>query len=69
MSNKSKAAAGLCSWAINIVRYYDVWVTVEPKRRELAQGRRAQSRPTLSMAGLRWWRRLHVHCAMAGQLV
>lgn len=38
MSNKSKAAAGLCSWAINIVRYYDVWSTVEPKRQELAQG-------------------------------
>ncbi|KAI3429649.1 hypothetical protein D9Q98_005734 [Chlorella vulgaris] len=37
MSNKSKAAAGLCSWAINIVRYYDVWSTVEPKRQELAQ--------------------------------
>jgi len=24
MGNKSKAAEGLCSWVINIVKYYDV---------------------------------------------
>ena len=24
IANKSKAAAGLCDWAINIVKYYDV---------------------------------------------
>lgn len=24
--------------AINIVKYYDVWSTIEPKRQELAQG-------------------------------
>lgn len=34
--NKSKAAAGLCDWAINIVKYYDVVSEVEPKRQELA---------------------------------
>jgi dynein heavy chain len=33
---KSKAAAGLCEWALNIVRYYDVVSEVEPKRQELA---------------------------------
>lgn len=38
MSTKSKAAAGLCEWARNIVSYWDVWSTVEPKRQELAQG-------------------------------
>ena len=36
ISNKSKAAAGLCDWAINIVKYYDVVSEVEPKRIELA---------------------------------
>lgn len=36
ISNKSKAAAGLCDWAINIVKYYDVVSEVEPKRQELA---------------------------------
>ena len=36
ISNKSKAAAGLCDWAINIVKYYDVVSEVEPKRLELA---------------------------------
>ncbi|KAF5280421.1 hypothetical protein FQR65_LT03230 [Abscondita terminalis] len=34
---KSIAAAGLCSWVINILKYYDVFVVVEPKRRALQQ--------------------------------
>lgn len=33
---KNKAAAGLCSWVVNIVMYYDIVVTVEPKRQALA---------------------------------
>ncbi|XP_028130568.2 dynein beta chain, ciliary-like [Diabrotica virgifera virgifera] len=33
---KSLAAAGLCSWVINILKYYDVFVVVEPKRKALA---------------------------------
>ncbi|XP_077065347.1 dynein axonemal heavy chain 11 [Siphateles boraxobius] len=34
---KSYAAAGLCAWAINIVRYYEVYCEVAPKRLALAQ--------------------------------
>lgn len=34
--NKSFAAAGLCAWAINIVRFYEVFCDVEPKRKALA---------------------------------
>ncbi len=34
--NKSFAAAGLCAWAINIVRFYEVFCDVEPKRLALA---------------------------------
>ncbi|KAK3091630.1 hypothetical protein FSP39_021358 [Pinctada imbricata] len=34
---KSFAAAGLCSWVINIVIYYRVYCEVEPKRMALAQ--------------------------------
>uniref|UniRef100_H3BBD5 Dynein axonemal heavy chain 17 n=1 Tax=Latimeria chalumnae TaxID=7897 RepID=H3BBD5_LATCH len=34
---KSIAAAGLCSWCINIVRFYEVYCDVEPKRQALAQ--------------------------------
>lgn len=33
--SKSAAAAGLCAWVINIVKFYDVYVVVEPKRRAL----------------------------------
>ncbi|MGH0119442.1 UNVERIFIED_CONTAM: hypothetical protein FKN15_024185 [Acipenser sinensis] len=35
--SKSIAAAGLCSWCINIVRFYEVYCEVEPKRLALAQ--------------------------------
>ena len=32
---KSAAAAGLCSWVINIIKFYEVYCDVEPKRRAL----------------------------------
>ena len=35
--SKSFAAAGLCSWAVNIVRFYEVFCDVEPKRIALAK--------------------------------
>ncbi|KAG8573239.1 hypothetical protein GDO81_012334 [Engystomops pustulosus] len=35
--SKSFAAAGLCAWVINIVKYYEVYCDVEPKRRALSQ--------------------------------
>ena len=34
--NKSFAAAGLCAWAVNIVRFFEVFCDVEPKRLALA---------------------------------
>ncbi|XP_054720541.1 dynein axonemal heavy chain 11-like [Uloborus diversus] len=34
---KSQAAAGLCSWVINVVKYYEVYCNVEPKRKALAE--------------------------------
>ena len=33
--SKSLAAAGLCAWAINIVKFYEVFCDVEPKRNAL----------------------------------
>ncbi|NXJ83957.1 DYH17 protein, partial [Trogon melanurus] len=35
--SKSTAAAGLCSWCLNIVRFYEVYCEVEPKRQALAE--------------------------------
>ncbi|XP_044152524.1 dynein axonemal heavy chain 9 [Bufo gargarizans] len=35
ISSKSLAAAGLCSWVINIVKFYEVYCEVEPKRQAL----------------------------------
>merc|ERR1711871_1315183 len=37
MQTKNSAAAGLAGWVINIVIYYDIVTTVEPKRRALAE--------------------------------
>lgn len=34
---KNRAAAGLCSFVVNIVMYYEVVVTVEPKRKALQE--------------------------------
>ncbi|XP_054026357.1 dynein axonemal heavy chain 17 [Dryobates pubescens] len=35
--SKSTAAAGLCSWCLNIVRFYEVFCEVEPKRKALEE--------------------------------
>jgi dynein heavy chain len=32
IQKKNSAAAGLCTWVVNIVKYYDIWLDVEPKR-------------------------------------
>ncbi|KAF0872636.1 DYH9 protein, partial [Crocuta crocuta] len=37
VATKSYAAAGLCSWVINIVKFYEVFCDVEPKRQALAR--------------------------------
>jgi dynein heavy chain len=37
MRNKSGAAAGMCSWVINVVKYYRIYEVVEPKRILLAE--------------------------------
>uniref|UniRef100_A0A8C9J5L0 Dynein axonemal heavy chain 9 n=1 Tax=Piliocolobus tephrosceles TaxID=591936 RepID=A0A8C9J5L0_9PRIM len=37
VATKSYAAAGLCSWIINIVRFYEVFCDVEPKRQALSK--------------------------------
>ena len=37
MKTKNPAAAGLCSFVLNIVQYYDIVVTVELKRKALSK--------------------------------
>ncbi|XP_015418031.1 PREDICTED: dynein heavy chain 9, axonemal-like [Myotis davidii] len=37
VATKSYAAAGLCSWVINIVKFYEVFCDVEPKRQALGR--------------------------------
>ncbi|CAM9207540.1 unnamed protein product [Chrysoparadoxa australica] len=35
IEKRNSAAAGLCSWVLNIVNYYDIVASVEPKRKAL----------------------------------
>ena len=35
IEKRSKAAAGICEWVINIRKYYEVWCEVDPKRQHL----------------------------------
>ena len=35
IESKNRAAAGLCAWVVNIVKYHDTIVSVEPKRMAL----------------------------------
>jgi dynein heavy chain, axonemal len=37
LANKSSAAKGICDWIINITMYYDVVVSVEPKKKAVAE--------------------------------
>lgn len=45
---KSSAAGGLCDWIINITMYYDVVVSVEPKKQAVAE-----AQATLAVANAR----------------
>ena len=41
IERRSRAAAGICEWVINISKYYKVWCEVDPKRKHLdAEGKR-----------------------------
>ena len=48
--SKSAAAAGLCSWVINIVKFFEVYCDVEPKRRALEEANQelAEAQDTLA---------------------
>lgn len=39
VESKSKAAAGLCSWVLNIVKFYDVIQEVGPLRQQLEEAK------------------------------
>uniref|UniRef100_A0A8D0H5U7 Dynein axonemal heavy chain 17 n=1 Tax=Sphenodon punctatus TaxID=8508 RepID=A0A8D0H5U7_SPHPU len=49
--SKSTAAAGLCSWCVNIVRFYEVYCNVAPKRQALeeANAELAEAQAKLTM--------------------
>eukprot|EP00163_Fabomonas_tropica_P016273 TRINITY_DN2925_c0_g1_i1.p1 TRINITY_DN2925_c0_g1~~TRINITY_DN2925_c0_g1_i1.p1 ORF type:complete len:4072 (-),score=1488.94 TRINITY_DN2925_c0_g1_i1:296-12511(-) len=53
MSVKSKAAAGLCEWVINIVKYYDIICLVNPMRRALATAESELEAATTKLAEVR----------------
>ncbi|KAK3551295.1 hypothetical protein QTP70_013939, partial [Hemibagrus guttatus] len=50
---KSYAAAGLCAWTINIVRYYEVYCQVVPKRQALSQANTELDNATAKLLTIR----------------
>ncbi|XP_035866411.1 dynein heavy chain 11, axonemal isoform X1 [Phyllostomus discolor] len=50
---KSFAAAGLCAWVINIIKFYEVYCDVEPKRQALAQANSELAAATEKLEALR----------------
>ncbi|XP_031759446.1 dynein heavy chain 11, axonemal [Xenopus tropicalis] len=54
---KSFAAAGLCAWVINIVKYYEVYCDVEPKRKALGQANEDLKGATEKLTAIR--KKLH----------
>ncbi|CAK8695850.1 unnamed protein product [Clavelina lepadiformis] len=50
---KSSAAAGLCAWAINIVKFYEVYCDVEPKRLALAKANSDLAAAQEKLAGIK----------------
>ena len=53
IAKKSSAAAGLCSWVINIVMFYKVFCDVEPKRIALAEANATLSAAETKLNGIR----------------
>ncbi|XP_039379207.1 dynein heavy chain 11, axonemal isoform X1 [Mauremys reevesii] len=50
---KSFAAAGLCAWVINIVKFYEVYCDVEPKRHALAHANAELASATEKLGAIR----------------
>ena len=50
--SKSAAAAGLCSWVINIIKFYEVYCDVEPKRRALEEANRQLAEAKAKLEGI-----------------
>lgn len=50
--SKSAAAAGLCSWVVNIVRFYYVFCDVEPKRKALEEANQTLAESQAKLQGV-----------------
>ena len=53
MKSKSSAAAGMCGWVINVVKYYRIYQVVEPKRVLLAEANAKLDEANTKLAGVR----------------
>ena len=53
IQSKSSAAAGLCSWIINICKYFRIYQVVQPKREKLAEANTKLENANKKLAGIR----------------
>ncbi|BET02170.1 Dynein, axonemal heavy chain [Nesidiocoris tenuis] len=49
---KSKAAAGLCAWVVNIMKFHEVWMIILPKKKAEAAARNELARTKAKLAEL-----------------
>ena len=50
--SKSGAASGLCSWVVNICKYFRIYQVVAPKRAALAEANKKLEGANKKLAGL-----------------
>ena len=53
MKSKSSAAAGMCGWVINVVKYYRIYEVVEPKRKLLSEANEKKEAAETQLAAVR----------------
>jgi dynein heavy chain len=53
IEKRNAASAGLCSWVVNIVNYYDIVMLVEPKRLALRTANDALNKSHSRLSGIR----------------
>jgi hypothetical protein len=53
IKSKSAAAAGLCAWVVNIVKYFRIYQVVAPKRAQLGEANKKLEGANKKLSGIR----------------
>ena len=62
LNKASQAARGVCDWIINITKYYDVVVSVEPKKKTFGNHRTANLQSLIQILKVKIFPKLPIYC-------